>query len=252
MRHFLLLLLCISTSLANAADEWRKIPLISGGKIDPSWKHVGWGGFAVDQDSLRTDCDAKGMGMLLYTKEKFGNCQLRIVFRSKEAKSNAGVFVRMDEGILDRVDEKAPPIERNSDGGLVDGAIEKLMDASEKELGPWYPVHHGYEVQICDEGNAFHRTGSIYSLAEAAEAPAAKPGDWRTMIITLKDNLVLVEIDGKQTTTFDPASKDIPKDRIWYEPKRENKRPTAGYIGLQNHDPGDVVYFREISVRPLD
>jgi hypothetical protein len=24
-----------------------------------------------------------------------------------------------------------------------------------------------------------------------------------------------------------------------------------GYIGLQNHDPGDVVWFRDISVRPL-
>jgi hypothetical protein len=24
-----------------------------------------------------------------------------------------------------------------------------------------------------------------------------------------------------------------------------------GYIGLQNHDPGDIVWFREISVRPL-
>jgi hypothetical protein len=30
--------------------------------------------------------------------------------------------------------------------------------------------------------------------------------------------------------------------------------PVSGtaYIGLQNHDPGDVVYFKEVSVRPLD
>ena len=31
----------------------------------------------------------------------------------------------------------------------------------------------------------------------------------------------------------------------------EAKRPLAGYIGLQNHDPGDVVFFKEVSVRPL-
>jgi len=29
--------------------------------------------------------------------------------------------------------------------------------------------------------------------------------------------------------------------------KREPKRPTKGYLGFQNHDPGDVVYFKEVS-----
>ena len=62
---------------------------------------------------------------------------------------------------------------------------------------------------------------------------------------------MLVDIDGQRITTFDPDSRDIPRDRKWYEPKREPKRPTVGYIGLQNHDPGDVVTFKEVSVRPL-
>jgi hypothetical protein len=71
------------------------------------------------------------------------------------------------------------------------------------------------------------------------------------MVITLKGQLVLVDIDGVRVTTFDPTSKDLPKRKQWYEPRREPKRPAAGYIGLQNHDPGDVVYFKEVSVRPL-
>jgi hypothetical protein len=71
------------------------------------------------------------------------------------------------------------------------------------------------------------------------------------MIITLKGNLVLVDVDGKRVTRFDPEGKDVPATREWYEPKREPKRPLAGYIGLQNHDPGDVVYFKEVGVRPL-
>jgi len=244
--------LCGSSSLVTAADEWRTLPLINNGKIADGWKHIGWGGFAIDHGSLRTDCDAKGMGLLLYTKEKFGDCQLRIVFRAKDAKSNAGVFVRIDDGILDRLDQNAPPVARTGDGALVEGALDKLQESSEKELGAWYPVHHGYEVQICDEGNEYHRTGSIYSLAKAAAAPETKPDDWKTMLITLKGNLVLVEIDGQQTTSFDPESKDIPQERKWFEPKREPKRPTTGYVGLQNHDPGDVVYFKEVSVRRLD
>jgi hypothetical protein len=71
------------------------------------------------------------------------------------------------------------------------------------------------------------------------------------MIITLQGNRVLVDLDGKRVTAFDPDSKDVPAERQWYEPKREPKRPTTGYLGLQNHDPGDVVYFKEVSVRPL-
>jgi len=26
----------------------------------------------------------------------------------------------------------------------------------------------------------------------------------------------------------------------------------VGYIGLQTHDPGDTVFFKEVSVRPLN
>ncbi len=71
------------------------------------------------------------------------------------------------------------------------------------------------------------------------------------MVITLKDKLVLVDLDGKRITTFDPDGKDVPPTRRWTEPRREPKRPQSGYIGLQNHDPGDVVYFKEVSGRPL-
>lgn len=71
------------------------------------------------------------------------------------------------------------------------------------------------------------------------------------MVITLQGNLVQVEIDGKRTTSFDPDNPNVPSERKWYEPKREPKRPIAGFIGLQNHDPGDIVYFKEVSVRAL-
>ena len=42
------------------------------------------------------------------------------------------------------------------------------------------------------------------------------------------------------------------RDRKWFEPTREPKRPKTGFIGLQNHDPGDIVYFKEVSVRAQD
>jgi hypothetical protein len=251
-----LLVTVVSGLVVAGADEppdrpWRTLPLITDGKVDTYWTQIGWGGFAVDGGSLRTEVDEKGMGLLLYRKERFGNCQIRVVYRCKDAKSNSGVFVRIDEGILQRVNEKAPAVQRDQKGKLSQEMLKKLMEASDKERGPWYAVHHGYEVQIRDADNEYHRTGAIYSLAKAAALPKKDPAAWRTMVITLQGNLVLVDIDGQRISTFDPDGKDVPSTRQWFEPNREPKRPQSGYIGLQNHDPGDVVYFKEISVRPL-
>lgn len=243
----------VASGKAEPAERsWRILPLIRDGQVDPNWTHLGWGSFVVDQDSLRTECDEKGMGLLLYKKERFGNCQIRVVYKTKDSKSNAGVFVRMDDGILERLKEQATPVRRNPEGKLVEGALEKLKEASEREQGAWYPVHHGYEVQIMDASDEYHRTGAIYSLAKAAPVPNQRPTDWKTMVITLQGDLVLVDIDGKRITSFDPDSPEVPRERKWYEPKREPKRPRSGYIGLQNHDPGDVVYFKEVSVRLLE
>src|SRR5262245_45989109 len=74
------------------SDGWRTLPLIKDGKVDPAWVQIGWGGFVVEDGSLRTECDEKGLGLLLYHKEKFGNCQLRVVYKVKDAKANSGVF----------------------------------------------------------------------------------------------------------------------------------------------------------------
>jgi hydrogenase maturation factor len=237
------------------ADEtrgWRQLPLVKDGKVDPAWVHLGYGGFVVDDDGLRTECDEKGLGLLLYQKEKLGDCQIRVVYKQKDAKSNAGVYVRIDDGILKQVDKNHAPAKRNAEGQLTDASLQILKDASEKEIGAWYAVHHGYEVQICDAAEGKRsRTGAVYSLAESTSLPKKPPDEWKTMIITLQGNLVLVDIDGKRVTRFDPESKDVPADRQWYEPKREPNRPTKGYLGLQNHDPGDVVWFKEVCVRSL-
>ncbi len=239
----------VKLAAAPADKAWRTLPLVADGKVSPEWQHVGFGKLAVDGDSVKTECDERGLGLAVWTKEKLGDCQIRVVFRTEHERSNAGVIVRLDGGVLDWVGKDSPAVKRDQDGNLLPGMAEKMQEASDKELGAWYAVHHGYEVQICDTGDAIHRTGAVYSLAPAAEAPKTKTGEWRTMIIALDGNVVKVELDGQPVTTFDPASKDLPARKQWYEPKRESKRPTSGYIGLQTHDPGDVVWFKEVSVR---
>ena len=248
-------MLACAPSCTPAAETngvpWQALPLITQGHLDESWCHVGWGGFAIDGDCLRTQCDPKGLGLLVYKKQRFGNCQLRVVFKSKDSKSNSGIFVRIAEGILHEGDRPGAAFDRDAAGKISAPSMKEMMASAEREEGPWFAVHRGYEVQIMDANDDLHRTGAIYSLAPSSAILAKPPGEWKTMIITLSGNRMFVDLEGERVTRFDPESPKVPRDRKWFEPKREPKRPEVGYIGLQNHDPGDVVWFREISVRPL-
>ncbi len=235
----------------NAA-EWRVLPFSQDGKLVPEWKHVWGGGFEVLPDgSVRTVCTDEGMGLLLYSAEQFGDCQIRIRYRCQNPSSNAGVYVRIDEGVLNRIDDPLQLRERDSRGRLTQESLARLERSSDDERESWYPVHHGYEVQICDSADEFHRTGVIYSLTKAPALPKVDGRTWRTMVITLRGSAIEVSVDGQKLTNFDSQSKDFPARKIWYEPKREHPRPERGFIGLQNHDPGDVVDFQDVSVRPL-
>jgi len=242
--------LVVRAADAKSEAGWKTLPLIKDGKVDPAWVHVGYGGFVVDDGALRTECDPKGLGLLVYSKERLGNCQLRVVFKTKDERANAGVYVRIADGILEQVGKPGAAFDRDAKGTPSPASMEKMKASAEREEGPWFAVHRGYEVQIAGGGDAFHRTGAIYSLAPSSAAPK-KHGEWQNMLITLDGTKILVDLDGQRITSLDTAAPNLPERKQWHEPKREPKRPDAGYIGLQNHDPGDVVWFKEVSVKPL-
>jgi hypothetical protein len=211
--------LCATTALAvddspkGKKSTWRE--LFDGKSLD-GWEHVGPGKMVVEDGLIRTE---GGMGLLWYTKEKFGNCVLRVVYKTNRKTSNSGVFVRV----------------------------------ADKPKDEWFAVHHGYEVQICDIADPFHGTGSIYSLSKATAFPANPRGQWNTMEITLKGDRILVSVNGESVNDFDPKA-PVPERTKDYEPER-GPRPASGYIGLQNHDVDtraeSRVYFKSVSVRPL-
>jgi hypothetical protein len=199
---------------AETSSSWR--PLFDGKSTD-GWEHIGPGKIVLEDGLLRTE---GGMGLLWYTKEKFGNCVLRVVYKTSDRSSNSGVFVRI----------------------------------AERPKDPWYAVHHGYEVQICDVQDEFHGTGSVYSLSKATARPAKPHGEWNTLEITLEGQHVKVSVNGTPVNDFDPETATVPQRKKQFEPERGPRRPEAGYIGLQNHDDyakESHVYFKEVSVRPL-
>jgi 3-keto-disaccharide hydrolase len=232
------LALLFTTLLAPASAQeggWRTI-LDANSPHPKGWTHVGAGEFVLENGEWKTVSSPDGLGLFVFTGEKIGNCQLKVVFKAEDEHDNSGVYIRIAEDPEGKMKAKST------------GTSEGDSDA---DIGAWWGVHHGYEVQISEAGDPPHRTGAIYSLASGAELPPKKSDGWRTMIITLDGPRVKVEVDGKPISMFDSSKPGVPPRKIWYEPKREPIRPEAGYIGLQNHDPGDVVYFKEVSVRPL-
>jgi hypothetical protein len=175
------------------------------------WEHVGPGRFVVENGLLKTE---GGMGLLWYTGEKIGPAVVRVVYRTEKKTSNSGVFIRIPE----------PSTE------------------------PWMPIHRGYEVQIDDSADDYHCTGVLYSLTQALARPG-RPGEWNVLEITLEGPRTVVFLNGVKVTDF-VEGQPVPAQKESWEPVR-GPRPDEGYIGLQNHSADDVVYFKEVAVRPL-
>ena len=198
-----------SPASADSGGEWR--PLFDG-KSKDGWKMSGPGELKLENGALVTH---GGMGLLWWSKEKLSNCEIRVVFKLTEPKNNAGVFIRIPE-----------------------------MPTS-----PWDGVNKGYEIQIDNTGDEYHRTGCLYSLTKAKAIVSPKAGEWATMLIALDGKRTIVKVNGEVVTDYTEGD-PVPKKKIWYEPDR-GERPEAGYIGLQNHGGDDHVHFKEVSVRPL-
>ena len=193
---------------------WRQL---FNGKDLTGWKHAGPGHMTVEDGLIKGN---GGMGILYWAGEKFGNCMIRVVWKLRDENSNSGIFIRV-------------PLEPREE---------------------WMPIHYGYEVQIdnkpeLSDEDEYHYTGTLYSLTK----PLAKPGlpgpQWNTTEITLDGPRTIVFVNGEKVTDYTEGD-PVPERIFDFEPFR-GQRPDSGYIGIQNHGDADVVYFREIAVKPL-
>jgi len=202
-------------SAQNDKEQWRQL---FNGKDLTGWKQVGPGTHYVEDGLIKSK---GGMGLLYWTGEKFGNCVIRVTFRMRDENSNSGVFIRI-------------PIEPREE---------------------WMPVFYGYEVQIDNKPelsgeDIYHYTGTLYSLTKPL-VQAGKPGpEWNTMEITLNGDRTIVYVNGQKETDFKEGD-PVPERKFDFEPFH-GPRPEYGYMGIQNHGDQDVVFFKEVAVKPLN
>ena len=199
---------------AGQSEEWKQL---FNGKDLTGWKHVGPGTMVVEDGLIKTQ---GGMGLLYWTGGKVGDSVIRVVFKMRDKNDNSGVFIRI-------------PIEPREE---------------------WMPVHYGYEVQIDNNPEAVgegdtHVTGCLYSMNQALARPG-KPGpEWNTMEITLNGPRTIVFVNGVKVTDF-MEGQPLPAKKFDFEPFR-GPRPLKGYFGLQNHSDNDIVFFKEVAIKPL-
>ncbi|MBT8236682.1 MAG: DUF1080 domain-containing protein [Bacteroidia bacterium] len=201
---------CILLLLSLSLQAQEWTSLYNGENLD-GWEHVGPGNFIIEDGILKSQ---GGMGLLWFTGQKFTNVKLRVVYKGAD-ENNAGVFIRIPE----------------------------------KPTEAWMPVHKGYEVQIDDREDEWHKTGVLYSLTKAKASPGI-PKEWNTMEITLQGDRTIVHVNGILVTDFKEGD-PVPKKTLEYEPDR-GPRPDVGYIGIQNHGIKDVIEFKEVSYKNIE
>jgi len=203
-------LVCVFLLITLSLQAQEWTALYNGENLE-GWEHVGDGHFIIEDGILKSQ---GGMGLLWFTAQKFSNVKLRVVYKGAD-KNNAGVFIRIPE----------------------------------KPKEAWMPVNKGYEVQIDDREDEWHKTGVLYSLTKAKASPGI-PGDWNTMEISLLGDRTVVHVNGVLVTDFTEGD-EVPKKVLEYEPDR-GPRPMTGYIGIQNHGDEDVIEFREVSYKKIE
>lgn len=226
---FLSLLLCGIAFINAGAQELTYQPridaegweiLFDGKGLDP-WridpKSEAWG--INESGELHT---VKG-GPMLFTKRRYCDFVLELDYKmAPKSKSNSGVFIR----------------------------VHNISN----------PINTGMEVQILDNADynvswdAFNANGALYGLVRPSVDANVPIGQWNHFRITANDNLVTVELNGKDIVKADLNQWTTPHQNPDGTPNKFayaiGALPREGFIGLQNYG-GKALWFRNIRIKPL-
>jgi Domain of Unknown Function (DUF1080) len=152
LRWHTTLLMVLALSLLGCSDDSEnqvvnsdtaEIVLFDGSSLD-GWSHAGSGHFELRDGVLRTH---GGLGLLWYSRQSFGDFELRLDWRTSDRTDNSGVFLRFPDP--------------HGDAGVA--------------------IEHGYEVQINDDPSRDPQTtGAIYGFHAPSSSASHAPGEWNS------------------------------------------------------------------------
>jgi Domain of Unknown Function (DUF1080) len=102
----------------------------------------------------------------------------------------------------------------------------------------------GYEAQVNNSQQDWRKTGSLYAVKDVRDS-GHEDGKWFEYHIIVKDDNVQLIVDGKPMVEYTepenpPHLADMPGRKL-----------SSGTIALQAHDPGSVIRYRNIRIKPL-
>jgi len=165
---------------------------------------------------------AKG-GRSIFTKQRYCDYVIELDFKmTGNKKANSGVFIR---------------VHNNND-----------------------EVNTGMEVQILDDADynvkwdAMNANGALYDLVHPSEDANKPLGEWNHYRITVNDNLISVELNGKEIVKADlnqwTTAGQNPGGAHNKFPHAIGSLPREGFIGLQNYG-GALLWFRNVRLKTL-
>ncbi|MBN2138430.1 MAG: DUF1080 domain-containing protein [Sedimentisphaerales bacterium] len=102
----------------------------------------------------------------------------------------------------------------------------------------------GYEVQVNNTHSDNKKTGGLYAVSDVLNNSPAKDGEWFTEHIIVQGSRIIIKVDGKTTV-------DWTEPPGYKHPQFAGRKLSSGTFALQGHDPGSIVYYRSIKVKPL-
>jgi len=104
----------------------------------------------------------------------------------------------------------------------------------------------GYEVQVNNSHSDWKRTGGLYAVVDIKDPPA-KDNEWFTQQIRVSGKHIVITVNGKVTVDYtEPEG----VSQTGY-PNMPGRKLSSGTFAIQGHDPGSVVYYKNIMVKPL-
>ncbi|RIH63519.1 DUF1080 domain-containing protein [Mariniphaga sediminis] len=183
----------------------------NGGKVD-GWK--------VIDGVLNNSGKGSDHGGDIITKKKYDNFELYLEWNISPL-SNSGIFIRVQEDIVNTIYKTAPEYQLSDDIG------------------------------ITRKREKYQFTAACYAMYETTGAEINPPGDWNSSQIVVNGPHVEHWLNGEKVVEYELWSRD------WKERKAKSKwkdephygMAEKGHVGLQDH--GGLTRFRNIKIREL-